>query len=356
MATNSQASCSMSSQSFGTIDGREATLWILRNNKGMNVSIMDFGATITSIRLPAKNNQLIECVLGFNHAEEYASDTYRCNNPHLGAIIGRHAGRISHARANLNQQIIQLSTNLEQHHLHGGYSGFDQHWWEVLNQHSDAQAATLTLHLFSPDGDEGYPGNLNVWATYTLTDKNELKVNLRAQSDKDTFLNLTQHSYFNLSAGQDSIKQHQLWLLPQRIIATDQLMMPTGELIAAPASLDFHSVRPIGNSIIDTAYILPAEHSSETIVAKLSSADTGLTLSVTTDAPVLVVYNAEHLPQQTITNRQSLQPFAAICFEPQGYSDAPNQPTFPNNILKKGTTFSQDINYIFYTAFKPDNN
>lgn len=347
MKPNSYSACAIISQPFGLIDGRKATLWTLTNQCGMQVSIMDFGATITSLRLPNQHNQLIECVLGFNRAEEYATAEYRQNNPHLGAIIGRHAGRISYARAPLHQQIVHLSANLQEHHLHGGHIGFDQHWWELDKLYCDEQSAALTLHLYSPDGDEGYPGNLHVWVKYILTNQNELKVNLRAQCDQDTILNLTQHSYFNLSIYDENISKHELWLATQNIIATDHKMMPTGELTKVPDKLDFHSNRAIGDSIIDAAYILPTPRTNEAIVAKLMAPDTGLSLAVSTDSPVLVVYNAEYLPYRNVDSRKSLLPFAAICFEPQGYTDAPNHPTFPNNILKKGATFEQNISYIF---------
>lgn len=346
MKQTNQPLCTISSRPFGSIDEREATLWTLTNHNGMQIAIMDFGATITSIKLPAAK-QLIECVLGFDHAEAYGSEYYRQNNPHLGAIIGRHAGRISFARAPLNEQILHLSANLHQHHLHGGHIGFDQHWWELVAQHCDDHAASLTLHLFSPDGDEGYPGNLHVWVNYTLTSDNELKVNFRAQCDQDTLLNLTQHSYFNLSLTANSISQHQLWLAPRQMIATDNNMIPTGHLADVPPPLDFNKSRIIADSIIDTAFILPEKDNADMIVARLYAADSGFSLAVSTDAPILVVYNAEHLPHQAISERKSLQPFAAICFEPQGYSDAPNHAAFPNNILRKNTTFTQNINYQF---------
>lgn len=347
MAQNNSSTCTISSQPFGTIDGQQATLWTLTNQAGMQVSIMDFGATITSLCLPNQQQQPIECVLGFNRAEDYASAEYRRNNPHLGAIIGRHAGRISYAKAPLQQQMLHLSANLQEHHLHGGHSGFDQHWWQPENIEVTEQSAALTLHLFSPDGDEGYPGNLHVWVKYTLTNQNELKVNLRAHCDQNTLLNLTQHSYFNLSASDDHISKHQLWLDAQKMIVTDHQMMPTGELGQIPCNLDFNHERPIGNNIIDTAYILPEKRADEAIVARLTAPDTGFSLAVSTDLPVMVVYNAEHLPSQRVNQRKSLQPFAAICFEPQGYTDAPNHSAFPNNILKKGDNFERNINYIF---------
>jgi aldose 1-epimerase len=346
MKQNKQLLCTITTQPFGLIDGESTTLWTLANNDGMQVSIMDFGAIITSIVMSDRNNQPVECVLGFDNAESYASNNYRSNNPHLGAVIGRHAGHMSHARAPLNHGFVQLTPNLGEHHMHGGYSGFDQKWWTVKATHADEHAASITLQLFSPDGEEGYPGNLNVQVCYTLTANNELNVNFDAQSDRDTFINLTQHSYFNLALHEQTVSQHQLWLSPQEIIVTDKEMMPTGAISKVPTALDFYSARPIANSIIDTAYVLPP-YSVNNISARISAPDTGLSMAVKTDAPVMVVYNAQHLPEQQIPQRKSLRPFAAICFEPQGFTDAPNQPTFPNNILRAGVVFKQHITYIF---------
>jgi aldose 1-epimerase len=346
MKQNKQSLCTIDTQSFGLIDGESATLWTLANRDGMQVSIMDFGAIITSIVILDRDNKPVECVLGFDSAEDYASTCYRTNNPHLGAVIGRHAGRISYARAQLNQKVFQLTPNLGEHHMHGGYTGFDQKWWSVSATCADEHAASVTLQLFSADGEEGYPGNLNVQVCYTLTANNELNVDFSAQSDQDTFINLTQHSYFNLALHENTVSEHQLWLLPQEVIVTDKDMMPTGTIAKASAALDFHSARPIANSIIDTAYVLPP-HSANNIIARLSAPDTGLSMDVKTDAPVMVVYNAQNLPEQQVPQRKSLRPFAAICFEPQGYTDAPNQPAFPNNILRAGTKFKQHITYIF---------
>lgn len=346
MQTNKQSLCTLETQPFGLIDGDSATLWTLSNSNGMKVSVMDFGAIITSIVIPDRDGNSVECVLGFDNAEDYASNSYRANNPHLGAVIGRHAGRISHAKAKLNQEWIQLSPNQGEHHMHGGFCGFDQKWWTVHTTHTDDECASITLQLFSADGEEGYPGNLNVQVCYTLTANNELNVDFSAETERDTLINLTQHSYFNLALRENTVSEHQLWLLPMEVIDTDADMMPTGEVSKAPAALDFHSARPIGNSVIDTAYILPP-HSNQSIVASISAPDTGLSMAVKTDAPVMVVYNAQHLTKQPIPQRKALQPFAAICFEPQGYTDAANQPAFPNNILRAGTTYKQHISYIF---------
>ncbi|PIT60508.1 hypothetical protein BHC47_01195 [Snodgrassella alvi] len=346
MKSNEHSLCTISTQPFGLVDGESATLWTLTNSQGMQVSVMDFGAIVTSIIMPDRDCNPVQCVLGFNNAEDYASTSYRANNPHLGAVIGRHAGRISFAHAPLNHELLHLTANQGEHHMHGGYTGFDQKWWKVCATHNDEHCASVTMQLFSADGEEGYPGNLNVQVCYTLTVNNELNIDFSAESDRNTLINLTQHSYFNLALRESTISEHQLWLLPQEVIVTDKDMIPTGDIHKAPATLDFHSARPIGSSIIDTAYVLPP-NSANNIVARLSAPDTGLSMAVKTDAPVMVVYNAQNLPEQQIPARKSLLPFAAICFEPQGYTDAPNHHAFPNNILHAGTKFKQHIAYIF---------
>lgn len=347
MNNSALSPCRLNSRPFGQIDKQTATLWTLSNGNNMQVSIMDFGAIITSIQYPDRQGKKTECVLGFNEASDYVSPNYRAHNPHLGGLIGRHAGRISFAQAPLHQKLIHLSQNLGQHHIHGGFKGFDQQWWTYIHSHADQQQTSLTLYLHSADGEEGYTGNLHVWVCYTLNQNNEFSITISAESDQDTFFNPTQHSYFNLSAHEPFIDQHRLYLASNQILATDQHMLPDGKIITAPKILDFRQPHIIGQANIDTAFVLTQPANLQKDQAALSAVDSGIVLKVRTDAPILVVYNSAHLLHMNITNRSNLAPFAAICFEPQGYSDAPNHSNFPNNLLLAGDTFRQHIVYAF---------
>lgn len=333
---------------FGHIRDRAATLWTLCNRHGMRVSVCDFGAIITSVQVPARDG-LTECVLGFNRAEDYAAPAYRARYPYLGAVIGRHAGRIAHARAPLNGRLLQLAANHHGHQLHGGPVGFDSVFWQYHSRHSDGHGSELTLTHTSADGDQGYPGTLHTRVSYRLGNDNALRVQFEAECDRDTLVNLTQHSYFHLGGADDGdVGRHRLHIAADRILNTDAALMPDGTLLPLDGHpLDFRQARTMADSAIDTAFVLPDRHRATDPAATLHHPDSGIRLDVYTDNPVLVVYNGIGLPALPVPGRRALQPYGAICFEAQGYTDAANHPAFPSNILRTGEVYRRHTVYAF---------
>ena len=338
----------LSQRPFGHIQQHPATLYTLSNRNGMSVSVSDFGAIITSIQVPARHG-LHECVLGFEQAADYAAPAYRAQYPYLGAVIGRHAGRIRQARAPLNGRTLQLAANHQGHQLHGGHVGFDSVPWRFAGSHCDDGGVEIRLNHRSPDGDQGYPGQLDVSVCYRLDQHNALSVHFEARSNADTLLNLTQHSYFHLGKPGSTVADHQLQINANHILATDSELMPTGQLSAvAGTPLDFCQPHTIAATAIDTAYVLP-EYAQplQPIAAPLHPPNSGIGLRVYTDNPVLVVYNGGFLPNLAVPGRKPLQPYGGICFEAQGYTDAANHPEFPANLLRAGEIYRRSTVYAF---------
>ncbi|MCP2039635.1 aldose 1-epimerase [Neisseria sp. HSC-16F19] len=333
---------------FGQANGRDTTLWTLCNRHGMRVSVCNFGAIITSIQVPARNG-LTECVLGFESAEDYTAAAYRAHYPYLGAVIGRHAGRIAHARAPLNGRLLQLEANHHGHQLHGGPVGFDSVLWQYHSSRSDDNGSELTLSHTSANGDQGYPGTLHTRVTYHLGNDNALRVQFEAECEQDTLVNLTQHSYFHLGGADDgTVARHQLRIAADSILNTDAALMTDGTLLPLDGhALDFRQARAIADTAIDTAFVLPEGHGPADPAATLHHPDSGIRLDVCTDNPVLVVYNGVSLPTLPAPGRRALQPFGAICFEAQGYTDAANHPAFPPNILRAGEVYRRHTVYAF---------
>lgn len=333
--------------SFGHAYGQAATLWTLHNRHGMSVSVCDFGAIISAIRVPTRPGTT-ECVLGFERADDYTATAYRARYPYLGAVIGRHAGRIAHARARLNGRMLQLVANHHGHQLHGGPQGFDSVFWQYHDSRCDDQGAELTLSHSSADGDQGYPGTLHTHVTYRLDHDNALSVAFTAISERDTLVNLTQHSYFHLGgADTGTVARHRLRIAADSILHTGADLLPDGTVRALDQhALDFRRARPIADTPIDTAFVLSPEHATAA-VATLEHPDSGIRLDVYTDNPVLVVYNGGGLPALAIPGRRPLQAFGGICFEAQGYTDAANHPAFPPNILRAGASYRRRTVYAF---------
>src|SRR5438309_7252064 len=240
-----QAKSRMHKKAFGKTDGQEVELYTLTNNSGVEVAITNFGATVVSLKVPDRQGKFADVVLGYDDLDGYVTD-----KAHFGATVGRYANRIAHGKFVLNGTTYTLAKNNGENHLHGGIRGFDKVLWTAKDV-STAGAAALQLNYLSKDGEEGYPGNLSVQVTYTLTNNNELKIDYAATTDKDTVLNLTHHSYFNLAGqGKGDILQHQLLLHASRFTPVDATLIPTGEIRSVKGTpLDFASATAIGSRI-----------------------------------------------------------------------------------------------------------
>jgi aldose 1-epimerase len=323
-------------------DGEKAEKYRLRNGNGAEMSVINYGATITSLIIPTDQG-LIDVVLGFDSVEDYVSSINLPAPPHFGAAIGRWAGRINKGKFSLNGKDYELRQNNGGHSLHGGRFGFSQSVWD-LKQIATEDNPSITFSYFSPDGDENFPGNLNVEVTYTLSEENELVVDYWAQADDDTIVNLTQHSYFNLDGHKGSIADQDLYINAGQLLETNG-MIPTGEFLDAPETpFDFREAKRCPQNV-DATFVLKKNRQPAAI---LSSSRTNLKMTVTTDQPAVHIYvGGDCFGKIKGKDGAEYHPLSGICFETQNFPDAPNHPNFPNPILKKGDEYKQKTIFKF---------
>ena len=338
--------------SFGrTTEGTEVQLFTLRNVHGATATISNYGGTLISLLMPDRNGQLGDVVLGFDEVSGYQSPAFRKANPYFGALIGRYGNRIAKGRFSLDGHAHQLATNNGPNSLHGGKVGFDQRIWQAVPGTS-AAGETLTLTYHSPAGEEGYSGNLAVTVVYTLTEGNALRLDYTATTDQATPLNLTNHSYFNLSHGTATdILAHKLLLAADRYTVVDATLIPTGELRpVAGTPFDFTTPHAIGERIAqvpggyDHNWVLnPASPA-----ARVYDPASGRTLDVTTDQPGIQFYTGNFLDGSLVGKGGTVYgPHAGFCLETQHFPDSPNQPGFPSTILRPGEVFRSSTVYQF---------
>ncbi|AWA29483.1 galactose-1-epimerase [Flavobacterium magnum] len=330
----------ISANSFGFDEqGNECFIYEISNGNGMILRATDFGATITSLKIPDNSGALTDVGLGFECLKDYIDSFGLPSAPYLGATVGRYAGRIAHARCQLNGKTIQLDSNHRNHALHGGHRGFSQQIWKCV-----PGTNTLTFTRNSPDGEGGYPGTLDVSLTYSLTDDNELKLEYVASADKDTIINLTHHSYFNLDGHDQSIVWQQLTVNSGQLLETDPDNVPTGNFINVQnTEFDFRSAKPCPKRI-DHTFVLD----NEEVAATLSSRSGNLQMEVRTNQPGLHIYVGGNCFGRIQGKEDAAyHNLSGICFETQNFPDAPNHAHFPTAILKKGDSYHHRTTYKF---------
>ena len=290
---------------------------------GLQVRVTSYGGIIMSILAPDRDGRLANIVLGHDSV-----DQYRDNPRYLGAIIGRCANRIANARFTIDGTTYRLAANIGNHHLHGGVQGFDKVVWRA----TPTSTRSVALDYTSPDGEEGYPGTLQVRVIYTVTDRNELIVDYQATTDRATPVNLTQHSYFNL-AGEGDVRSHLLQINADAMTPVDETKIPTGTIVSVAGSVvDFRSLKPIGDAGFDHNIVLNRSGSGLVHAARVEERRSGRTLDVHTTEPALQLYSGHRL---------------GFCLETQHYPDAPNQPQFPSTILPAGATYRSKTVFVF---------
>ncbi len=329
-------------KSFGLLpDGTEIACYALRNRNGCELSVINYGATITSLKIRVAD-KLVDVVLGFETLEDYINSYYLPSPPYFGTVVGRFSGRIRNGEFSLNGKPIYLNKNHGQHHLHGGILGFSKKVWTV-SAISSTDNPSITLRYRSENNEENFPGTLTVEATYTLTEANELNVSFKATSSEDTVVNLTQHTYFNLDGHTNDITSQELLINSNKILETDSDLIPTGEFIPlANHTFDFSSNKTCPSSI-DTTFILEGTHA-----ATLFSKKNCLKMSVITDQPGVHVYvggNCFH--QIKGKENANYHTTSGICFETQNFPDAPNHSHFPTSILKNGEEYTHQTTFKF---------
>lgn len=316
--------------SYGIIDGMQVHQ-IRLDNGIINCSILTYGCILSSLNVPGRRNRMVDVLLGYDSLEQYVVSSGR-----MGAVIGRYANRIKDGRFHLDSRPVQLSLNRKPNHIHGGFKGFDKRIWSI----SDCSDTYVELSYLSRDGEEGYPGNLNVKVRYELIDSS-LRISYHAESDKDTICNLTNHSYFNLS-GRNSIDDHHILLRSDRYVEVDAEGIPTGNICDVSGLTDLREPISLDNGFsYDICYLLDSGDEC----AVCCSDKTGIMMSVSTDMPAMQLYTADNLSDRIGKKGMLMGKHSGICFETQYPPDAPNHPEFGYIPLKKGEAYDH------YTMF-----
>jgi len=349
----------LSIEPYGTLDdGRTAQLFVLTARNGIEVRITNYGGVVLAVRTPDREGKFDDIVLGFDRLEDYVRDTQ-----YVGCLIGRYANRIAGGRLVLSGRRFSLEKNGCGHHLHGGTPGFHKVLWRAL-PFEDERGSGVRLDHRSPDGESGYPGNLAVTVTYRLSAGGELGVDYRARSDKDTVVNFTQHSYFNLDGPRGgSILDHTVVLRARRFTPTDADLIPTGELRSVTGTaFDFTQPRRIGSRIADGDepllvargydhnWVLDGDGRAPRPVARAASPSTGRVIEIATTEPGLQLYTGNALRSDGV-GKGGL-PYAEMsgfCMETQHFPDSPNKHHFPSPVLRKGAWFRSTTTYRFST-------
>ncbi|MGB3802182.1 MAG: aldose epimerase family protein [Lewinella sp.] len=337
---------------FGDTPEGAADVYTLTNDNGMEVDITNYGGIITAIRVPDRDGNVADVAHGFPTVEGYLGE-----DPYFGALIGRYGNRIGNATFTLDGETYELPANDGGNTLHGGPEGFHTKLWNATALNEDN---SVELQRTSPDGEEGYPGNLDVTVRYTLTDDNELRIEYEATTDQATPVNLTNHSYFNLS-GSGTILDHVLMIDADAITPVNSTLIPTGELQdVAGTPFDFREPTAIGERIdaeneqlgfgqgYDHNWVLNSGGGSLTSVATLYDPSSGRMMEVLTTEPGLQFYSGNFLDGSfTGKDDTSYALRSALCLETQHYPDSPNQPDFPSTILEPGDTYASETVYRF---------
>ena len=348
---------------FGKMpDGTPVEIYTLRNSKGAEARIMTYGGIVEKLTMPDRNGNFADVVLGFDNLEGYDNTNYLNACPYFGALIGRYGNRIGGGKFTLDGQTYTLPQNDHGNTLHGGIKGFDKVVWTPVKADVGPDGPRLELSYLSKDGEEGFPGDLNVTATYTLTDDNALKLVFTATTDKPTVVNLTHHSYFNLSGqGNGDILGDLVYINSDKITAVDSHLIPTGEYLdVAGTPFDFRTPTAIGARINDPNQILqygPGYDDNWVInnppgklglQARVTDPNSGRVMEVWSDQPGLQFYTGNFLDGTLIGKDGKVYTRrSAFTMEPQDYPDAPNHPDFPSSELKPGQTYHNTIEYKF---------
>lgn len=335
-----QTGKSLIQSEFGTLaNGQVVDLFTLTSSTGIEMQVITYGGTIISLKTPDRNGEKANIVLGFDNLAAYEAGT-----PYFGAIIGRYGNRIALGQFELDGVTHQLSTNDGPNHLHGGHVGFDKVVWEVIETNS-GENPSLALQYVSPDGEEGYPGNLTVTVTYTLVG-NDLRIDYLAETDAPTIVNLTNHAYFNL-AGSGTILDHLLTINATEYTPVDQLLIPTGEIApVAGTPFDFTTPHVIGSRIdqvpggYDHNFVLSHQKSdSVRFAARLKDPRSGRYMDILTQEPGLQFYSGNFLDGTLRSGDWVFEKYAGLCLETQHFPDSPNNPHFPSTVLRPGEIY-----------------
>lgn len=340
---------------YGEVEGKQVFRFTIRNSNNMAVELITYGGIVTHLWVPDAAGNVADVVAGYHSLAEYVAGT-----SYFGSLVGRYANRIARGNFTLEAKMYQLARNNDANHLHGGVEGFNKKVWQA-EDFIFPDSAGVVLTLTSPDGDQGYPGNLQVQVTYTLTNRNELKIDYLATTDAPTIVNLTHHSYFNLDGhNSGSVLNHKLQINGEAYLPVDQTLIPTGEIKPVEGTpMDFRQPHVIGDRIAevpggyDHTWVLKTNHDSiPQLAARLWAPQSGRMLEVYTDQPGIQFYAGNMLDnikgkQDAVYNQHD-----ALCLETQHFPDSPNHPEFPTVVLKPGEKFVSHTVYRFFNEEK----
>jgi aldose 1-epimerase len=349
----------ISSESWGEVDGEAVTLYTLTNANGMEVKITNYGGIITSVVVPDRDGEMENVTLGFTSLDEYVA-----GHPYFGTITGRYANRIARGTFDIDDENFYLALNNGPNSLHGGDRGFDKHVWAAEEVSGEGEVG-VTLSRVSPDMEEGYPGNLDVSVTYTLTDNDEIRIDYHATTDEPTHVNLTNHAYWNLAGeGSGSAEDHELTLMASNYTPVDENLIPTGEIApVAGTPLDFTTPHPIGERVrddfeqlvigrgYDHNFVLDRSSPDETtliVAARVVEPASGRTLEISTTEPGIQFYSGNFLDATEVGGAGKMyRQGDGFALETQHFPDSPNQPDFPSTLLEPDEEFNSTTVYAF---------
>lgn len=338
---------SIQQEIWGATQGKEVLLYTLTNSNGMVVKIINYGGIITSVLVPDKNGKLDDVVLGFDNLQQYLEP-----NPCFGAAIGRFANRIRDAKFEIDGITYQLTKNAGEHCIHGA-NEFDRIVWVSK---ADQITNSIKLHHLSPDGNNGFPGNLDVFITYTLTEENAIEVKFEATTDKATHVNLTQHSYFNLTGGKGLIYDHQIKIDADNYTEIDEFIIPTGTIATVKdTDWDLTRLTRMGDNInkldhngYHYCYVFNKHEGTLQKVIEVVEPKSGRTMDVITTQPGVQFYSGNSISDQLMgKGGKKYGPHTAFCLETQHFPDTPNHPKFPSTLLLPGEKYEEMVIYDF---------
>jgi len=354
--TNQRSKGRLSKREFGKLaDGTTVDIYTLRNRNGVQVEITNYGGAVVSIKTPDRRGQMADIVLGYSDLGGYVADT-----SYFGALIGRYANRIAQGKFTLNGVEYQLAQNNGVNHLHGGVRGFNKVVWYAIELNL-RDGVLLQLAYVSKDKEEGYPGNLSVIATYMLTDANDLRIVYTATTEKETVVNLTHHSYFNLAgAGAGDVLNHQLKINANGFTPVDETLIPTGELKTVKGTpFDFSRATAIGSRInkadeqlirgkgYDHNFVLNKKGHELSLAASVYEPSSGRAMEMWTTEPGMQLYTGNFLDKVHGKAGKIYNYRGGFCLEAQHFPDSPNKPSFPSTVLKPGQRYTQTTVYKF---------
>ena len=355
-STSPQGGPRRSKQAFGSVDGKDVSIYTLRNKNGMEARITNYGGIVVSLMVPDRSGKLADVVLGYDSLSPYLTQT-----SYFGALVGRVANRIGHARFALEGKEYVLAANDGPNHLHGGLRGFNRAVWEV-DESTPPSEPTLVLSYLSKDGEEGYPGTLRVKVVYSLSDSNDLRIDYTATTDKPTVLNLTHHSYFNLAGqGVGDILNETVMINADRFTPIDSALIPTGEIRPVQETpMDFRTPHKVGDRInekddqlrlgrgYDHNWVLNRSGDGLSFAARVSEPTSGRIMEVWTTEPAIQLYTGNFLDGKSIGKGGVAYKYrTGLCLETQHFPDSPNRPEFPSCVLRPGETFTSSTIYRF---------